>query len=359
MAFALARFSLPLAITAAVLLDQGRSARALRSLLESMTPGSGGDDLRLALARVLRDPNLVVARRVGDVWTDLEGRPVPEPDGTRSWTEVAAADGRPTIALLHDPSLGETPDMVNAAASAAAIAVHQQELAEDLRRAIDDLRASRSRLATAADEERRRLERDLHDSAQQGLVALRVRVAVARETLNGDPTAATAALDEIDAELGTVLEDLRRLARGLYPPLLEDRGLVDALRRPASRSPLPTTVEGEIGRVPRQVEVAAYFCCSEALQNAAKHAGPDARVAIHLAVEDGELRFEVADTGRGFDPVPAAAGTGLTGMRDRAGAVGGRIDVRSSPAGTIDPGGPAAHPRGMIRTGSGSPSPRG
>ena len=239
------------------------------------------------------------------------------------------------MALLHDPSLGETPDMLNAAASAAAIAVRQQDLADGLRRAVEDLRASRARLAAAADEERRRLERDLHDSAQQALVALRVRVAVARETLDGDPGAAGRALDAIDVELGSVLEDLRRLSRGLYPPLLEDRGVVEALRGAASRAPVPIVVEGDVGRLPRQVEVAAYFCCSEALQNAIKHAGPGAAITVSLAVEDQALRFAVADDGPGFDASAPSEGTGLTGMRDRAGAVGGSLEVRSSPAGTV------------------------
>ncbi len=335
-AFAFSRFALPIALTVAVLLDQGRSSRALRSLLESMAPGHDDGDLRLALAGVLRDPDLVIARRSGDGWVDLEGCAVPPPQAgdRRSWTEVAGADGRPTVALLHDPSLGETPDMVNAAAAAAAIAVHQQELTAGLRTAVDDLRASRSRLATAADEERRRLERDLHDSAQQGLVALRVRVAVARETLDGDVGAAARALDDIDTELGAVLDDLRRLSRGLYPPLLEARGLVEALRSAASRSPMAVSVEGDVGRLPRQIEVAAYFCCREALQNAAKHAGRDAHVTVSLSEADGSLHFAVTDDGPGFDAAADSGGIGLTGMRDRAGAVGGRLDVRASPAGT-------------------------
>jgi len=278
----------------------------------------------------------MIVRRAGDGWTDLEGRAVsePGPGDARSWTEVADADGRTTIALLHEPSLGETPGMVSAAASAAVIAVHQQDLADGLRQAVDDLRASRSRLATTADEERRRLERDLHDSAQQGLVALRVRVAVARETLDGDVDVAARALDDIDAELGAVLDDLRRLSRGLYPPLLEDRGLFAALQAAASRSPLAVSVEGDIGRLPRQIEVAAYFCCVEALQNAAKHAGPDATVRVALSRSERHLRFEVTDDGVGFHSGTTSEGIGLTSMRDRAGAVGGHLDVRSAPSGT-------------------------
>lgn len=333
----LARFGLPIVITVAVMLDQGRSARALRTLLESIAPGREAGDLRLALAGVLRDPGLVLARRRGDRWEDLAGGPVepPGPEDARTWTEVAGEDGRPTVALLHDPALGETPAMLNAAASAAAIAIRQEDLADGLRQAVEDLRASRARLAAAADEERRRLERDLHDSAQQALVALRVRVAVARETLDGDPAAAGRTLDAIDVELGRVLDDLRRLSRGLYPPLLEDRGVVEALRGAASRAPVPIVVEGEVGRLPRQVEVAAYFCCREALQNAMKHGGPGVRVTVSLAIEDQALRFAVADDGPGFDASAPSEGTGLTGMRDRAGAVGGNLEVHSSSAGTV------------------------
>ncbi len=335
-ALGVTRFGLPIAITVAVMLDQGRSARALRTLLESIAPGNDAGDLRLSLAGVLRDPRLVLARRRDGAWEDLAGRPVepPGPDDPRTWTEVAGEDGRPTVALLHDPSLGQTPDMVNAAASAAAIAIRQQDLADGLRRAVEDLRASRARLATAADEERRRLERDLHDSAQQALVALRVRVAIARETVGGDAEAAARALGEVDAELGVILDDLRRLARGLYPPLLEDRGVVEALRAAASRAPVPVTVEGDVGRLPRQVEVAAYFCCREALQNAIKHAGPRARITVSLRVNGTTLRFAVADDGPGFDASAPSGGTGLTGMRDRAGAVGGSLEVRSAPGAT-------------------------
>ena len=347
-ALGLARFGLPIAITAAVILDQERSARALRSLLRTIALGSDGNDLRLALAGVLRDADLVVARPAGGGWVDLDGEPVipPAAGSARSWTEVVGADGRPALALLHDPALGETPGTLSAAASAAVIAVHQQELATGLRAAVEDLRASRARLAAAADEERRRLERDLHDSAQQSLVALRVRVAVARETLDGDVAAAARALEDIDGELGAVLDDLRRLSRGLYPPLLEDRGLAEAIRATASRSPLAVTVEGDIGRLPRQVEVAAYFCCSEALQNAAKHAGRDARVRVSLAREGDDLRFEVADDGGGFDTTTTSEGIGLTGMRDRAGAVGGSLEVLSSPAGTTV--------RGLLPVGEGA-----
>lgn len=337
-ALGLARFGLPIVIAIAVTLDQGRSARAVHALLESLAPGQEEGDLRAALAAVLRDPGLVLARRRDGRWEAPDGSPVapPGPDDPRVWTEVDGADGRPTVALLHDPSLGQTPEMIDAAASAAAIAIRQQDLADDLRRAVDDLRASRARLATAADEERRRLERDLHDSAQQALVALRVRVAIARETLDGDPGAAGAALDDIDAELGGVLEDLRRLARGLYPPLLEDRGLAEALRAAASRAPIPVSVEGRPDRLPRQVEVAAYYCCREALQNAVKHAGPDARAWVTLEVADGALAFTVRDDGPGFDATgPVAGGTGLTGMRDRAAAVGGSLEVRPSPDGTV------------------------
>ena len=183
-ALGLARFGLPIVIAVAVTLDQGRSARAVRALLESLTPGHDDGDLRAALAAVLRDPGLVLARRRDGRWEAPDGSPVerPGPDDPRAWTEVDGGDGRPTVALLHDPSLGQTPEMIDAAASAAAIAIRQQDLADDLRRAVEELRASRARLATAADEERRRLERDLHDSAQQALVALRVRVAIARET---------------------------------------------------------------------------------------------------------------------------------------------------------------------------------
>jgi signal transduction histidine kinase len=201
-------------------------------------------------------------------------------------------------------------------------------------RLIEELRASRQRLAAAQDHERRRIERNIHDGAQQQLVALAVKLRLADALVGKDESKAHAMLAELQAETNDALENLRDLARGIYPPLLADKGLVAALEGQARRSTIPVTIDGDgIGRYPQEAEAAVYFCALEALQNVAKYADAD-RIAVRLAASDGSLRFEVEDDGRGFDP-SAARGSGLTNMRDRLDALGGTLVVRSEPgAGT-------------------------
>jgi signal transduction histidine kinase len=207
----------------------------------------------------------------------------------------------------------------------------------DLRRANADLQASRRRLVTTADAERKRIERDLHDGAQQHLVALAVGIRLVRDSLaaHASPTDLEL-LDELDRGVRESIGSLRALAHGIYPPLLRDSGLEEALRAAAKRSPLPVTVSATgLGRHPEQVEAAVYFCCLEALANAGKHA-PGAAVTITLQAVPGELRFEVADTGPGFEPATTPAGAGLSNMADRIGALGGEVAWRAAPGhGTV------------------------
>jgi signal transduction histidine kinase len=186
----------------------------------------------------------------------------------------------------------------------------------------------------AADAERRRIECDLHDGAQQRLVALAVKLRLARRMVDGDLDQARGMLDELRDEVKDAVEELRSLAHGIYPPLLLDQGLAAALGSAAQRATIPTRVEaGPIGRYPGDVEAAAYFCCLEALQNAMKHAGPEATAVIRAWEEDGALRFEVADDGAGFDPAARAGGVGFVNMADRLGAIGGSLRVESTPGG--------------------------
>jgi len=197
---------------------------------------------------------------------------------------------------------------------------------------IEELRASRQRLVAAQDQERRKLERDLHDGAQQQLVALAVQLKLARTMLDRDPARAGDLLDAVQGAATGALEDLRDLARGIYPPLLADKGLPAALEAQARKSPLPVTIESDaIGRYPQQVESAVYFCTLEALNNVAKYAKAS-RVTLSLAQTDGHLTFSVVDDGRGFDPAATGYGTGLQGMADRLDAIGGTLEVRSAPA---------------------------
>jgi signal transduction histidine kinase len=198
-------------------------------------------------------------------------------------------------------------------------------------RLVEDLRASRQRLVAAQDEERRRLERNIHDGAQQQLVALAVKARLARQLTERDPAKTAEMLIQIETETQTALEDLRDLARGIYPPLLADRGLVAALEAQSRKAAVPVSVEADaVGRYSVDVEATVYFCALEALQNVAKYADAD-RTVIHLSQSNGSLSFEVVDEGRGFDPDTVATGSGLQGMADRLAAVGGSLEIRSAP----------------------------
>jgi signal transduction histidine kinase len=206
-----------------------------------------------------------------------------------------------------------------------------QSTLDEVRRQAAELRASRSRIVAAADAERRRVERDLHDGAQQHLVALAVNIRLVRDLVGEDPEAAAAALDEIAVEVKATVQELRDLAHGIYPPLLMDNGLPEALRAVGSRSPLDveTSVDG-IGRFSADIEAAVYFCCLEALQNVAKHA-PESQVQLRVWEEEGGLLFTVTDDGPGFDPKVAQTGHGFMNMSDRLGAIGGSVRWESVP----------------------------
>jgi len=198
-------------------------------------------------------------------------------------------------------------------------------------RLIQDLRGSRQRLVVAQDEERRKLERDLHDGAQQQLVALAVQLRLARTMLERDPATVGGMLDTLQTSAADALADLRDLARGIYPQLLADRGLSAALEAQATKSSVPTTVRSDsVERYPREVEAAVYFTCLEALNNVAKYSGATA-ATVSLAQANGTLTFTVADDGVGFDPDQVEHGTGLQGMADRLDAIGGDVRVASAP----------------------------
>ena len=218
-------------------------------------------------------------------------------------------------------------------------------LTEELRANLEELRASRQRLVTAQDGERRRIERNIHDGAQQQLVALAVQARMAEGLAGSDPDKARDLLRHLQDGLRQALDDLRDLARGIYPPLLADEGLRVAVEAQARRSPVPVTVEAsDVGRYSQEVEAAVYFCILEALQNVAKYAEASS-VKVGLADEDGELLFGIVDDGRGFDTSLTDYGTGLQGMADRLDAVGGTLDVQSDP-------GRGTTVIGRVRTGS-------
>lgn len=196
----------------------------------------------------------------------------------------------------------------------------------------EELQASRLRIVTAADSSRREIERNLHDGAQQHLVALAVKVGLARQIAeDGDTETVLTMLDALRGDVQTTIGELRELAHGIYPPLLRDRGLGEALRTAANRSPLPCTVDVDVpGRYPEQVETAAYFCSLEALQNAGKYAGEGATVAVHVHGDATTLRLEITDDGAGFDAANTGFGHGFINMQDRLGAISGELSVESS-----------------------------
>jgi signal transduction histidine kinase len=200
---------------------------------------------------------------------------------------------------------------------------------------LEDLRASRMRIVAAQDERAKKLERDIHDGAQQQLVALSVKQRLVATLVGKDDARARTMLDELQGETTDALESLRDLARGIYPPLLADKGLGAALEAQARKSPIPVVVHGDgIARFQQEVETAVYFCCLEAVQNAAKYSTAG-RVTITLAASEGDLTFSVTDDGVGFDPAATPSGAGLTNMRDRVEALAGVLEIRSEPgAGT-------------------------
>jgi signal transduction histidine kinase len=234
----------------------------------------------------------------------------------------------------------EDDQVLNELARQVGLALHNVQLDTalqaslvELRTTNDELRASRTRVVAAADEARRKLERNLHDGAQQHLVALAVKLRLAKDALIDSPTEVEAMLDEIRGDMQEAIAELRSLAHGIFPPLLASGGLAEALPATAARSPLAvsTDVSG-VGRHAPELEAAVYFCCSEALQNAGKHAGRDATVTVHIWDDDGLLSWEVSDDGVGFPPANGTAeGHGFVNMRDRMGSVGGTLEVRSAP----------------------------
>jgi signal transduction histidine kinase len=224
-------------------------------------------------------------------------------------------------------------------AQRAELAVHNRQLDSALQESLDglcrqaaELRASRARVVAAADGERRRIERNLHDGAQQHLTALTIKLRMVAELAEDDRDLAQELLAEARREVSDAVDELRDLAHGIYPPLLAERGLPAALSAAARRSTLPATVDAaDLGRYPAEAEATVYFCCLEAIQNACKYAGPAATLGLRVREDAGTLTFQVADNGRGFDPRARGLGAGFLNMTDRLGALGGSLRVESAP----------------------------
>jgi signal transduction histidine kinase len=323
--------ALPLALLAGLL--RARLARtAVGDLVVELehTPPAG---LRDALARSLADPTLEVAFWLPELGTyaDAAGQPVELPkDGGRAITLIEH-EGEPLAALVHDPSLLEEPKLVQAAGAAARLALENARLQADMRAQLVQVQESRVRIVAAADEERRRIERDLHDGAQQRLVSLALQLRTAQRRLDGGETdpAVEALLASAVTELQVAVGELRELARGVHPAILTEEGLAAAIESLAGRSPVPVELDVLEERLPAQVEATAYFLVCEALANVAKHAEAS-RAEVCVSRRDGLLSVQVTDDGLGG--ARPAEGTGLSGLADRVEALGGRLRVES-PAG--------------------------
>jgi len=320
------RVLLPLGFLVALLQAERFAAGALRALLTRLAGRPTPAHWREAIADALDDRALQLG-----FW-DPATQGFREPSGDvlsaaatgahRAWVPVDR-DGQPVAAMVIDETLTEDPELVAVAVSATLLAVENGALE-------GELRASRARILEAGHAERRRIERDLHDSAQQRLVALRIHLALMGERLEGAEEREMVA--SLGLEVDEAIEQLRDLARGLYPQLVGQLGLPAALGAVARRSAMPVRIRDEgLGRHPEALETTVYFCCVECLQNAAKHAGADASVLIRLGASDGRVRFSVEDDGVGFDPATVPRGAGLTNLSDRVAAVGGTLEVRARP----------------------------
>jgi signal transduction histidine kinase len=314
------------------------AARVLRRIVTESLRRPSLRELETLLRSPLGDPRLQLAfpqPRTGR-WVDGAGEIVqaPPPESGRTLTEIGL-DGSPAAAIVHDAQLADDPELLQAAGATALLARENAELQAGWTASLRELRTSRARLAAASARERRGLERDLHDGAQQALVALGVKLALAADQV-ADP-GLHRQLSELGDELDSAIDELRDLAHGIYPSLLSDLGLVYSLKSVAQHSGRSVEVTGDgVERYSAEIESALYYCCREALQNAIRHAGPGAHIAIHLRDSGDGLSFEVRDDGDGFDAGARRTGDGLNNMEDRIGALDGSIQFVSTPGkGTV------------------------
>ncbi len=313
-------------------------AGAVTEFLHRIGDAPDRSGLRDLLSTALADRSLQVVYWLDGPrkWVDAAGHPTslpPDDDPARAVTPVER-EGRAVGALIHDRALTEDPELLSSVAAAAGLSIENERLQAQLRARVEELRASRARIVAAGTAERRRLERNLHDGAQQRLVALSLTLRVAQGRLHKDPDGAEAMIAGAQEELTLALAELRELARGIHPAVLSDRGLEPALAALAGRSPVPVEVERTPDeRLPPPVEAAAYFVVAEALTNVAKYAGAT-QATVSISRSNGHAVVEVADDGiGGADP---ARGSGLRGLADRVSALDGTLELRSPEgAGTV------------------------
>jgi signal transduction histidine kinase len=347
------RISLSLGFLVAIWQAMLFAGVALKTIMRRLGQEQDAAHLRELVAEALDDPVLELEFEVSPgsgFFVDSHGHAFDE--------ARAADDGRSTTALhrdgeivgyiVHDPALDTDPELLEAAGQSVVLALESGRLESELQSRTTELQSSRARIVETADRERLRLERDLHDGAQQRLMAIQIKLAFAQDLPAGDDLVEQ--LQDVQADAAAAVEDLRTLARGIYPSVLRERGVADALRSLAMTAPIPIEVNDDgLGRCSAPIEVAIYFCSLEAIQNAIKHAGPGARVTVDLGRRGGKIDFMIADDGVGMGARSAPDGVGLTSMRDRIGAVGGRLEITSRP-------GQGTHVRGAIPDGAPVPA---
>jgi signal transduction histidine kinase len=308
------------------LVDARLARSAVGGLIIALRADLAPSELRTALARALRDQTLTLAYWLPDFhsYADLDGRPVTVPDEGGRATTIIDRGGGPVAALLHDPALYDEPDLLSAVTAAAGIALENGRLHAQLRARLEELRGSRARLIDAGQQERKRLERNLHDGAQQRLVALSLELSMLQQQLAADPEA-RARVEHAREEIARSLTELRDVARGIHPAVLTGHGLEVALESMVARAPVPVRLLVTLdGRLEEPLEVAAYYVVSESLANIGKHAQATT-ASVEVAQRDGDLVVQVVDDGVGG--ADTERGTGLRGLADRVEALGGRLRV--------------------------------
>jgi signal transduction histidine kinase len=323
--------TVPFAFLAGLLRSRVAGASAVSEVVARLgDPSVRRGGICQALADALEGTSLDLVYRGHDGgYIDDAGRPIalPSEGSDRAFTPLETGD-EPNVVLTYDPAREDERELVHAVVAAATLSLENERLAADLRAKVEEVSASRARIVESGDAARRRLERDLHDGAQQRLVSLALNLRVLGARLDGDPDARRQ-LDAARRELDQALHELRELARGLHPSVLSDRGLSAALEGLAQRAPLPVEL-GPVpgGRLPDRVESASYFVVSEALTNVAKYAQAT-KASVHVSRSNGQVLVEVSDDGvGGADP---AGGSGLRGLLDRVSALGGTFEVDSRP----------------------------
>jgi len=338
--FAGARAALWYGFLAALVAAQLFAARALEQLVAGSLRRPSQRELEDMLRGPLGDPRLRLWFRDpgSGTWVAADGDEAPRPPAAERGLVATVVDnrGEQAVAILHDPQLSDDPELLRAAGAIALLTAENAELDAAWNRALEELRQSRARVVRAGDSERRRIERDLHDGVQQRLVAIAIYVGLAAD-LAADNPAIRASLDEIGTGVDEALGELREISHGIHPPILTELGIVAALRRLRVRDAADVAIRARgVARHAPELESAVYYCCTEAVQNAIKHTRGDVRVWVELDERTDVLEFRVADDGPGFDPSASSVGLGLQSMRDRIGAVGGRLAIVTAPGeGTV------------------------